>query len=356
MPIALPMHKQRLVEILQSFPNASIAVIGDFFLDKYLIIDPNLSERSLETGLTAFQVIEKRSSPGAAGTVAANLCALGVGETICIGVIGSDGEGFELKTGLNRIGANYDGWLIEDKSRFTPCYTKPMVRENGRQRELERIDIKNRAELLPEIENEIIDKIYSISQKVNAIVIADQVQERNFGVINDRIRQVLIEIAQKKMPPVVFADSRCRIGEFKGIITKPNKFEAYYAVTGKGRADDLNAGDLRITIEQAEKYASRLYDITRAPVFLTAQEDGILLFNGATNRFPAIPVQGEIDPVGAGDSCAAAIAAALGVGASLVEAAALGNLAASITIKKIGETGTASPQELISKANEIEAL
>ena len=41
--------------------------------------------------------------------------------------------------------------------------------------------------------------------------------------------------------------------------------------------------------------------------------------------------------------------AALASGASNVEAAELACLAASVTVKKLGVTGTASPQELIEK-------
>jgi hypothetical protein len=54
------MNLQRLNEILEKIKNVRIAVAGDFFLDKYLIIDPDKDEPSLETYLTAYQVVEKR--------------------------------------------------------------------------------------------------------------------------------------------------------------------------------------------------------------------------------------------------------------------------------------------------------
>ena len=61
---------------------------------------------------------------------------------------------------------------------------------------------------------------------------------------------------------------------------------------------------------------------------------------------PAYPVSGPIDSVGAGDSSSAAMACALASGASLIEAAAFGNLVASITIQQIGTTGTATPAQV----------
>ncbi|MEN6479159.1 MAG: PfkB family carbohydrate kinase, partial [Anaerolineales bacterium] len=61
-----------------------------------------------------------------------------------------------------------------------------------------------------------------------------------------------------------------------------------------------------------------------------------------------VPVHGEIDIVGAGDTALAAITAALGVGATPPEAALLGNLAASVTIQCLGATGTASPSQIMA--------
>ena len=56
---------------------------------------------------------------------------------------------------------------------------------------------------------------------------------------------------------------------------------------------------------------------------------------------PAVAVDPPIDIVGAGDSCMAAIVSALCSGAEPVQAAFMGNLAASITIQQVGTTGTA---------------
>jgi sugar/nucleoside kinase (ribokinase family) len=68
----------------------------------------------------------------------------------------------------------------------------------------------------------------------------------------------------------------------------------------------------------------------------------------AVHKVPAFPVEGPIDIVGAGDATTAGIVCALASGATLVEAAYLGNLVASITIRKLGTTGTASPEEVLA--------
>jgi len=64
---------------------------------------------------------------------------------------------------------------------------------------------------------------------------------------------------------------------------------------------------------------------------------------------PGVRVSGPIDIVGAGDSTMAGIVSALCSGATLVEAAQVGNLVASITIQQIGTTGTATRQQVIER-------
>ncbi len=96
--------RERLEELLARFPTRRIAVIGDFFLDKYLEVDPDLAETSVETGKRANQVVGIRTSPGAAGTVVNNLAALGAGTLHALGTTGDDGEAFDLRKGLEAQG------------------------------------------------------------------------------------------------------------------------------------------------------------------------------------------------------------------------------------------------------------
>ena len=91
-----------------------IAVVGDYCLDKYLYLYPALDEKSVETGKIAYQARAKRLFAGVGGTIANNLRALGA-ETYCFGVVGEDGEGFDLLRALKRVGANVDGIVVSDE-------------------------------------------------------------------------------------------------------------------------------------------------------------------------------------------------------------------------------------------------
>lgn len=340
------MNKERLETLLDRFSETHILVVGDFFLDLYFDLDRALSETSLETGLEAYQVVGVRSSPGAAGTITSNLRALGVSVT-ALGVIGDDGMGYELLRGLHQWGVNTEP-LLQAADRLTPTYTKPMMREaDGHAHELNRLDIKNRTPLPAEAEAQIIDHLRDLAARVDGIVIADQVQERNNGVITDRVRTELTALARRHPDKIIAADSRTRIGEFRSIIVKPNAREATLAV-------EPGWGDRPSDRATTERCGCTLYEQNGRPVFLTIGAEGILVFDeqGIT-PVPGIHVSGPIDIVGAGDSTMAGIVSALCCGASNVEAALVGNMVASITIQQIGTTGTATPQQVLERHRDL---
>jgi rfaE bifunctional protein kinase chain/domain len=339
------MDEERLNQLLDRFPQVKVLVVGDFFLDKYLIIDRQLSEVSLETGLEAYQVVAVQTSPGAAGTVTSSLRALDVG-VAALGFTGDDGQGYELRQGLVARGVDIQA-LLQFPDRFTPTYTKPMLREaDGREHELQRLDIKNRAPLPEAVEGTLTARLREILPHVHGVVIADQVQERNCGVITDRLRDEIAALARAYPDKVFIADSRERIGLFREVIVKPNLREALQAVgpVGEGQTDEA----------RAEACSAELVRRTHRPAFITLGARGTLVCQaGNCQHVPAVPVTGPIDIVGAGDSVMAGIVSALCAGAEPEEAALVGNLVASITIQQIGTTGTASRQQVWERFREF---
>ncbi|GIV18220.1 MAG: RfaE bifunctional protein, domain I [Armatimonadota bacterium] len=338
------MTRERLQQILYRFPEQKVLVVGDFFLDHYLLIDRALSETSLETALEAYQVVEIRNSPGAGGTVANNLRALEV-QTYALTLIGQDGHGYELLHELRARGVNVDG-VLQHPKRFTPTYTKPMLREvDGRVHEINRLDIKNRTPLQPEWEERIITLLRDFVPEVDGVIVADQVEERNCGVVTDRVREEVCRLASEYPRKVFFADSRARIGEYRNLLIKPNQREAMRVFQPDWEGT--------CTIEEARAVGVKLSKRTGKPVFLTIGEQGVLVVDGENiNHVPAVPVTGEIDIVGAGDSTSAGTVSALCSGANLVEAAEVGQLVASITIQQIGTTGVATREQVLKRLDE----
>jgi len=313
-------------------------VVGDFFLDKYLHLDRRLSETSLETGLEAYQAVAVRPLPGAAGTVAKDIAALGAG-VLAVSVIGDDGEGYELFRALEAFGVDTSG-IIRAPERHTPTYMKPLMREpDGREHELNRIDIKNRTPTPLDLEEGIIARLRELGPGVQGVAVVDQVEEENCGVITDRVREEIGRLAASFPGKVFIADSRARIGRFRGVIVKPNRREAALAVG----LDPTRMGERAYLLRAGEELRRR----TGKPVYITAGEEGIFLFRGeGHDHVPAVPVEGPTDPVGAGDAVMAALVTSLCAGADPVEAAELAVLCAAITVRKLGTTGEAYPEEI----------
>ena len=200
---------------------------------------------------------------------------------------------------------------------------------------------------------------------LDGVIIADQVQERNCGVITDRVRSALARLAGVHPAKPFAADSRVRIGEFEQIIIKPNIHEvqaAGQALTDKFPPEPgIDAGLLsspRIMgdddLNIARNHGLALFQKNRRPVFVTLGAQGILAVTGfGIEHVPGIPVTGETDIVGAGDSVMAGLMGGLSAGGTAKEAAMLGNMAASITIQQIGTTGTASRQQLRQRLKEL---
>ena len=340
-----------LHRILNRIPTLTIGVLGDLFLDRYLDIDSALTEPSIETGLDAYQVVSVRSYPGAAGTVINNLVALGVRKVVAISAIGDDGEGHELRQALADFGKKVDagGVFIETSRSFrTPTYTKPMLHEGKRAaRELNRLDIKNRSPLPADAEAAVLQALEIAWNEVDALLVLDQVSVAEAGIVTNKVRELISTKACNHPAKFVLADSRERIGLFRNVMLKPNQSEFIQALTTPGDK-----------IDESSSAVWKLACQTNRPVFCTQGDKGILVAEPTRDPscpilVPAYPVSGPIDIVGAGDSTSAGIACALAAGASLTEAAAFGNLVASITIKQIGVTGTATPEMVRERWKEV---
>ncbi len=336
------LSQERFDEIIARFPQSNIAVIGDFFLDEYLILDKDLSEISLETGLEAHQVTATRKAPGVAGTATNILRSLDV-PVLAIGFSGDDGHGFELRRSLHELGVNLDHFSVF-ADRFTPTYTKPMLLENGRETEQSRLDWKNRLPLEAKHEKQLIQSLRAVIPEVQAILALDQAKGRNCGVITDAVRAELAVLAEQHPDKIFMADSRDYMGLFKNSIVKFNIHEA-------SKLFEIEHPNL--SADFVTSISWKLFERYHKPIILTLGAEGSQVTDQfGTARIPAIPITGPVDIVGAGDSVMASSGAALSVGASLIEASIIGNVTASLIIQQIGTTGIATRQQITARFDE----
>ena len=335
----------RLQTILNRFGDQRILVVGDFYLDAYWYIDKVRSTLSLETPWHTNPVVAQRYSPGAAGTVTNNLKALGVGTVYTLGVIGEDGFGGTLLNCLQVNGCQTD-FMIQVPKWVTPTYLKPIHRgHEGVETEGPRFDIENQTPMATEVEVAVTDALHACMPLVDGVIVGDQMPHENLGVVTTRVREILCELALEFPEKIFFADSRTRIGEYRNVIIKPNRFEAKRAIQPEW-------GGHQVEIEAAKQCALALAAQTQNTVYITLGENGILVYyDGEFTHIPGISIDDETDPVGAGDSVSAGLVTTLcSLGSdAAVEAAYIGNLVASITVTKIGTTGTASLAEILKR-------
>jgi bifunctional ADP-heptose synthase (sugar kinase/adenylyltransferase) len=218
---------------------------------------------------------------------------------------------------------------------------KPILLGHNSEQEDARIDFENAEPLDPALQDQLTDVINQVAPSLDALLIADQLDVN--GIITGQVRETLNKLAATHPEKVFVADSRQHIGRYRGVVLKPNWVEATSAVY-PGR-DARN-----VPREELAQIGQALCDRTGRPTFITLSEDGVLVCAEGTQRLiPAGPVKPPLDPVGAGDAFIAALAASLSAGASPWEAGAVANLAAAVTVEKLNQTGTASPDEVLAR-------
>ena len=322
----------RLNELLDKIRSVRIGVIGDFCVDAYWQLDTGEAEISLETGKPTRGVRSQRYIPGGGGNVASNLASLGAGKVRAFGVIGPDMFGRELTSLLRKGGIDTSGLVIQEHDWETPVYAKPYLAET----EQERLDFGrwNTMRSEPALEG----FVRSALPGLDALIVNQQLAR---GVHTETMIRALNGMARDHPGVTFVTDARTMSTSFTGMICKLNAAEAARLARGGGDAGE-RPGALRA-------HARAIGTRCGKPVFVTRSAEGILVFDGnGFTDIPAVPLTGPIDPVGAGDATVAAIAASLAAGGTLEEAGEMGNLAAAVTVKKIKETGTATPGEIVT--------
>ncbi|HTY58861.1 MAG TPA: PfkB family carbohydrate kinase, partial [Bacteroidota bacterium] len=97
-----------------------------------------------------------------------------------------------------------------------------------------------------------------------------------------------------------------------------------------------------------EEITRELFTRWRSPLFVTRPDQGCAVFDkGGYHEVPGLLFLSQVDTVGSGDSMLAGIAGALAAGAPPRTAAELGSIVSGVTARKLMQTGTASPEEIL---------
>ena len=329
------MKRELLQNMLADISKVKIAVLGDFCLDAYWFIDESKSEISIETGLATRPVQQQKYSPGGAGNVTGNLAGMGVKDIRAIGVIGPDPFGRELVSIMSKTGINTSGILTQENHWSTHVYIKPCRADQ----EQNRVDFGNFNQLSDDTADCLISILDREACEGDVVIINQQVVA---GIHTDYLKNKIVKVIGRHPETIFIVDSRDFSDFYTGAYRKMNDHEAVRLCgIDKDPAES-------VAYTEILDAARTLYERYRKPLFITCGSRGSLIADqNGISEIPGIMITSRIDTVGAGDSYLAGAASALAAGYSMKLAGELGSLVAGVTVQKLFQTGTASPEEIL---------
>ena len=309
----------------KNIEDISIAVIGDYFLDKFIYVDVDRTYKSLYGNGPVYYVKDVKKTAGAAGTIAKNLANLGIGHVYAVGFIGNDGNGVDLRNSMIRLGIDCNG-LITTDVRITPTYTMVFHQNTSMKNEVCEYDYLNDSVTPFELQKKISKEIYKLSceKKIDVIIALDQLDTEDCGVITSLVAETLSYIGAEKL---VYFDSRKHVGRIKNAIIKCN----YKEFT------ESDLYDSYIGFEASCKNASRKENQL---LIVTKDQDGAFIATeGEMLYIPARKVEKPIDARGAGDAFTSGFITAFCCGVPLYTSGLIGSVMASLCVTQIGTTG-----------------
>jgi rfaE bifunctional protein kinase chain/domain len=312
-----------------------LLVVGDLFLDEYLV--GQASRLSREAPIPVLEFEERRRLPGGGANPSVNIVALG-GAVTQVGVVCDDEAGHILTDLLQGAGIGVDG-VVVDPAR--PTSTKTRVVAQGSLRfpqQVARIDRVDRHPLAPEIEAQVVARVDNLSQHVDAVLVSDY----RSGLVTPAVVSA-VRRAQTR-GRLVCVDSQGRLGHFERFdLVKCNHHEAQryiYQTTGPGFAFKTEDDFEQATTRLRRDLDVGLLLITRGPHGLS------LCSRTGYAHLPAANRSEIFDVTGAGDTVIAVMALALAAGQNPIESATLANYAAGLVVRRLG-VAAPSPDELV---------
>ncbi|HEX6732627.1 MAG TPA: D-glycero-beta-D-manno-heptose-7-phosphate kinase [Pyrinomonadaceae bacterium] len=318
--------KQRATEILESIRGRHVVVLGDVMLDEF--VWGEVTRISPEAPIPVVNVQRESIHLGGAANVLANLISLGARASI-VGVVGNDRAGDQLRSSLLQI-SSQDGNLISDGSRPTTIKTRIIAHSQP----VVRTDRESRAQIGQAIEDQIISQLTSSLTDAHAFVVSDY----DKGAVTPRILEAVLPLAYDRVPVLIDPKLRNFRSYRPATLITPNHLEALRMSNSEEDSDrGLHAAAERIRAE-----------LNCDAVLITRGAQGMMLLESNGNPVYVNTIAREVyDVTGAGDTVIAALASALSIGASMIEAATFANHAAGIVVGKVG-TATVTPEELIA--------
>jgi rfaE bifunctional protein kinase chain/domain len=306
-----------------------VLVVGDLGVDKYTFGE--VKRISPEAPVPILEVSKEWDKLGLAANVSDNLKSLDVPSTIC-GIVGEDSRANLVEHLLEERGLKTWG-IVRDRSRMTTY--KERVTTSTQQ--ICRVDYETKDQIDEETSKRVFSRIQEFSLNHSGIILEDYGK----GLFTQDLCQKVIGLCQESKIFLAVDPSRSTPPAwYKGAtLLKPNKLESQMMVEALGYFKERNL----------ENIAKILVDkLNLKKIIITLGADGMAMLDTESDgQLKLIPTAANevFDVSGAGDTAIAAITASLLSGATLEEAAWVGNCAAGVVVRKRG-TALCSMEEL----------
>ena len=207
-------------------------------------------------------------------------------------------------------------------------------------KELNRVDFGNYNQLSIETADRLIASLIKEIPEVDIVIINQQVPS---GIHIDYFKQRLVEVVAQFPQKTFIVDSRNFNDYYTGAIRKMNDTEAARLCGMDKKPDEV------VLYSEIVASANELYKRYQKPLFITRGSKGSLTIDeNGISEIPGLMILSKVDTVGAGDSYLAGAASSLAAGYSMNMAAQVGSFVAGVTVQKLFQCGTATPEEILA--------
>jgi D-glycero-beta-D-manno-heptose-7-phosphate kinase len=320
----------RAAEILAGARGRCVVVVGDLFLDEYLV---GAAERLSREGPVPVLAFRRRLVlPGGGANPARNLAALGAAVRQ-VGVVGPDPAAEELRAALVADGIDIAG-LVTDADRPTTVKTRVVAEGLAAPHQVARIDRQDRRPVTGAAAAALRDALG------RAVVGADAVLVSHYrsGVVTAGLAATARSLVAD--PTWLTVDAQGDLAWFEGYhLVRVGRQDA---VTSLGRRLEAEADFRAAATDLRRQLGARAVILGRGAAGTSlADGDGYAVL-------PPANVSEVYDVAGAGDTVIAVATLALAAGAPVRDAVRLANHAAGIVVRRLG-VAAPSADELLAE-------
>lgn len=321
---------ENLLKAITNLGSPKVLVVGDFMLDVYIYGDA--VKISPEAPVPVLKITETEHRCGGAGSVAANLAALGA-KAYCLGIIGDDPDSEILKTKLIDAGVNIDGLF---KASNRPTISKQRLiglAQHLHRQQLIRMDRDPKQPFSDDLSESILAAYKDKLPDVDMVCL----QDYNKGLLGDSLCRQMIRLANRANKKVLV--DPCPTSDY-------SKYAGATVITPNREESSVAVGFELVDAATAAKAADYLFEkLQLEAVVITLDKEGAYLKTGKESLMIPTRPRSVYDVTGAGEMVLAILAVTLAAGCDYKTAVQLSNIAGGIEVEKFG-TATVTIEEI----------